>query len=176
MNKIRISAIAAMSQNRVIGVGNKLPWHIPAEFAHFRDTTRGKPVIMGRKSYESLGKPLPGRANIVISKSRRPETENMASESAEGDGPFFVQSLDEALSLAQKIARQKNIDEVFIAGGAKIYEAALPLTQRLYLTTIHRDYRGDTFFPPLDMNEWKEISAAPHKGDPDFTISVLERI
>lgn len=171
MNNIRISAIAAMSENRVIGKDNRLPWHIPEEFKHFVRTTKGKPLIMGRKSYESIGKPLPGRANIVI--SRTPPTGGSAP--VDEDGPFWVATLEEAIDRAKKIAGGKNLDEIFIAGGAQIYAAALSVTGRLYLTTVHRTCDGDTFFPEFDANEWKEISSERHDGDPAFTIRVLDR-
>ena len=164
MNPVTVSAIAAMSRNRVIGRDNKLPWHIPEEFAHFKRTTMGKPVIMGRKSYESLGKPLPGRANIIV--TRHPE--------AIQGNVIAVHTIEEAIDRAKEIARRDGVDEIFIAGGAQIYEAALPLTDRFYLTVIDRDYEGDTFLN-LELGRWKEISSQSFTGPPPYTIRILDR-
>lgn len=162
---IRVSAIVAMGRNRAIGKDNQLLWNIPAEFQYFKRTTYGKPIIMGRRTYESLGRPLPGRINIVI--SRNPE-------SIEGD-VFAVDTLDKALARATAIAKSDGVDEVFIIGGAQIYREGLPLTDRLYLTVIDQDYDGDTFFPEFDMAGWTEISSRPVENDPPYTIKVLER-
>lgn len=162
---IRVSAIVAMSRNRAIGKNNQLLWNIPEEFRYFKTTTMGKPVIMGRKTYESLGRPLPGRANIVI--SRNPD-------SIEGD-VFAVDTLEKALARATAIAEKDGIDEVFIIGGAEIYKAGMPVTDRLYLTVIDRDYDGDTFFPEFDPADWTEISARAVENDPPYTIKILDR-
>jgi dihydrofolate reductase len=161
---IRVSAIAAMSRNHVIGKDNKLPWHIPAEFAYFKRVTLGKPVIMGRKSYESLGKPLPDRTNIVI--SRRPEK-------IEGD-IIAVSTVEEAVARAKEIAKRDGVDEIFIAGGSQIYQAALPVTDRFHLTVIDKDYEGDTFLN-LDLNGWREVSSQSFAGPPPYTIRILDR-
>ncbi len=161
---IKVSAIAAMSRNHVIGKDNKIPWHIPEELAHFKRTTLGKPIIMGRKSYESLGKPLPGRANIVV--SRHPEA-------IQGD-VIAVGTIEEALERAKEIARRDGVDEIFITGGSQIYQAALTVTQRFYLTVIDRDYEGDTFLD-LDLNGWIETSIQSFNGPPPYTIKVLDR-
>ncbi|MGZ9107285.1 MAG: dihydrofolate reductase [Micavibrio sp.] len=162
---IRVSAIVAMGRNRAIGKDNQLLWHIPAEFQNFKKTTLGKPIIMGRRTYESLGRPLPGRINIVI--SRNPD-------SVQGD-VFAVDTLDKALARATAIAKSDGVNEVFIIGGAQIYREGLPLTDRLYLTVIDRDYDGDTFFPEFDMAEWSEISSHPVENDPPYTLKILER-
>lgn len=162
---ICVSAIVAMSRNRVIGKDNQMLWHIPAEFQHFKKTTYGKPIIMGRKTYESLGRPLPGRINIVISRS---------PDSVQGD-VFAVDTLDKAISRATAIAKSDGVDEIFIIGGAQIYREGLSLTDRLYLTVIDQDYVGDTFFPEFDMAEWTEISSRPVENDPPYTIRILER-
>lgn len=164
MMDIIISAIAAMARNRVIGKDNKLPWHIPAEFAHFKRTTLGKPIIMGRKLYESLGKPLPGRTNIII--SRNPEA-------IQGD-VIAVSTLEEGISQAKEIAQKDGVDEIFIGGGGQIYKAAFPLTERFYLTIIDRDYEGDTFLD-LDFKGWSEISSQSFDGPPPYTIRILDR-
>jgi dihydrofolate reductase len=154
-----------MSRNRVIGKNNQLMWNIPEEFRYFKNTTLGKPIIMGRKTYESLGRPLPGRANIVI--SRHPD-------SITGD-VIAVDTLDKAIARAKDIAAGEGKDEIFIIGGAEIYKAGLPVTDRLYLTVIDRDYDGDTFFPEFDLAEWTEVSARPVENDPPYTIKVLDR-
>ncbi len=164
MPGITISAIAAMASNRVIGGDNKMLWHIPEDFKYFKKTTLGKPVIMGRKTYESLGKPLPGRANIVI--SRTP---------AKTEGIISVTTIDEAITEAKAIATRDKQNEIFIIGGGEIYKKSLPQTDRLYLTIIDRDYEGDTRFPDFNRDEWKTISEDRHEGDPAYTFLVLER-
>lgn len=166
-SKVTISSIAAMARNRVIGVANGLAWHIPEDFKYFKKTTLGKPIIMGRKSYESLGKPLPGRPNIVISSS--------FMEPVNGDGPFFVKTINEALTLAQAKAGDMAVEELFIIGGGEIYRQTLPITERLYLTIIDREYEGDTYFPDFDWNDWNVVSEDKREGDPSFTFYVLER-
>lgn len=162
---IRISAIAAMSQNRVIGIDNAMPWHLPEDFKHFKRTTMGKPVIMGRKTYESLGKPLPGRANIVI--SRTPGT-------IKGDA-IAVATIDDAITRAKEIATSDHVDEIFIIGGAQIFAETLHQTQRIYLTIIHQDYKGDTVFPTLNMDEWHETAREDHIEPQAFSIVTLDR-
>jgi dihydrofolate reductase len=187
MNKIKLSSIAAMAQNRVIGKDNTLIWHIPKDLKHFKKTTMGKPIIMGRKSYESLGKPLPGRANIVVSRSFKTLTNTKtphfdAMESVARDitikteeGPFLFSTIDEAIDAAKNIASAKGLDEVFITGGGEIYKQTLPITDRLYLTILDRDYEGDTYFPEFNWNDWNVISEDKHDGDPGFTFYVFEK-
>lgn len=161
-----VAAIAAMAKNRVIGKDNAMPWHIPEEFKYFRRTTMGKPIIMGRKSYEALGgKPLPGRANIIV--SRNPE-------SVAGD-VIAVSTVEAAIEKAREIAVRDGVDEIFITGGAQIYAAAMPYTRRLYLTVIHRDYDGNTLFPEFNESEWVETRSTPVDNDPPYTIRVLDR-
>ncbi len=130
-----------MASNRVIGINNTLPWHLPADFKHFKSVTMGKPILMGRKTFESIGHPLPGRTNIIITNNR--------SYSAEGC--FVVNSIDEALALTQEAP------EVMIIGGASFYQQALPIAQRIYLTIIHHSFEGDAYFVTLDDAEWCEI-------------------
>lgn len=163
---ILISAIVAMGKNRAIGKDNKLLWHIPEEFKHFKATTMGKPVIMGRKTYESLGKPLPGRANIVISRT---------PDKIEGK-VFAVETLDQAISQATIIALEAGQEEICIIGGAQLYEAALPLLDRIYLTIIDQDYEADTFFPDFDQSQWEETSSSKYPGPPPYTIKILDHI
>ncbi len=170
MNKapqIIISSIAAMARNRVIGVANGLAWHIPEDFKYFKKTTLGKPIIMGRKTYESFGRPLRGRPNIVISRA--------SQEPLGPDGPFFVKNIDEALDLGKQKAGDLQAQEIFIIGGGQIYHDTLPITQRLYLTIIDKDYEGDTYFPDFHWKEWKTVSEEKRDGDPSYTFFVLER-
>ena len=134
-----ISIIAAVSENSVIGNDNKLIWHISEDLKHFKKLTFGRPVIMGRKTFESLGKPLPGRTNIVITRNA----------GFEAEGCVTVNSLDEALAAADG-------SDPFVIGGQSIYEAAEPIADVLYITRIHADCEGDTFFPEIS-DEWIEV-------------------
>lgn len=162
---ITVAAIAAMSKNLVIGKDNKLLWHIPDDFRHFKQTTMGKPVIMGRKTYESIGKPLPGRINIVITSK---------PESVSGD-IITVGTVEEAINKGKEIATQSGVDEVFIIGGGQIYEAALPQTDRIYLTVINQEYEGDTFFPKLKADEWEERIIQSAEEPVPYMIGILQR-
>lgn len=144
-----ISIIAAMAENRVIGVDNTLPWRLPADLGHFRRLTTGHHVIMGRRNYESIGKPLPERTNIVVTRNR----------DYRAPGCVVVHSLEEALKRAQADA------EIFVIGGAEIYQQALARADRLYLTLVHADVAGDTYFPDFAPDRWKEISRERHEAD-----------
>jgi len=135
-----ISLIVAHDKNRVIGYENKMPWHLPGDLQYFKEMTMGKPIIMGRKTFESIGRPLPGRRNIVISRNER----------YNADGIEVVSSLDEALQLT------KDDVEVMIIGGEQIFRIALPLAQRLYITEIHNEFKGDTYFP--EYEGWQLVS------------------
>lgn len=130
-----ISLVVAHDLGRVIGVNNEMPWHIPEELAYFKKTTMGKAIVMGRKTFESIGRPLPGRLNVVITRSR----------DYEAQGTTVVHDLASAVKLAETYA-----DEVMIIGGAQIFELALALADRLYITVIDENYTGDTFFPAYD--------------------------
>ncbi|GAM55485.1 dihydrofolate reductase [Vibrio ishigakensis] len=157
-----ISMIAAMAQDRVIGKDNQMPWHLPADFVWFKKCTLGKPVIMGRKTYDSIGRPLPGRQNIVI--SRDPELKI--------DGVLTTTSIDKALELVS------GVDEAMIIGGGSIYESCLPLANRLYLTHIDLTVEGDTQFP--DWGEgWQQTHSesfnADEKNAYDMQFVILER-
>ncbi len=143
-----ISMIAAMANNRVIGKDNQMPWHLPADFAWFKRSTMGKPVVMGRKTYDSIGRPLPGRLNVVISRD----------ESLEIEGVTTVTSIEKALDLVS------DVEEVMIIGGGSIYESCLPKADKLYLTYIDFDVDGDTQFP--DWGEgWKQSFSDTHQAD-----------
>lgn len=149
---MKISMIAAMAKNRVIGKDNLMPWHLPADLKHFKATTLGKPVIMGRKTYESIGKALPGRLNIVITSN---------SDYTLGDANL-VHSCEAALALAEK----EHCDEVMIMGGGAIYEAFLPKADCLYLTFIDLDIKGDTYFPDYQANgQWSVVDESTYAKD-----------
>ena len=148
---MKISLIAAVAENGVIGRQNDLPWHLPDDFAFFKRKTSHHPIIMGRKSLEALGKSLPNRTNIVITKNSDFQVEGVTT----------VHTLDDALAEAKAI----NQDEIFVIGGAEIYTMALPAATTLYLTEIHKAYEGDAYFPVFDRSEWREISRRPHPAD-----------
>lgn len=146
-----VSLIAAMAKNRAIGIDNRLPWRLPEDLAHFKRTTLGKPIVMGRKTWESLGRPLPGRLNIVV--TRNPGWH--------AEGCVATTSLDAALAAAGAV------DEVFVIGGAELYGHALERADRLYLTEIGIEVAGDAFFPELDRARWREAWCEDH-ANADF--------
>lgn len=160
-----ISAIVAMSDNRVIGKNNQLLWRLPADMKHFKTITTGHPVLMGRKTYESIGRPLPNRTNIIL-------TRDGAYQAA---GCKVVTTLDEALAEASSLTS----DEIFIIGGAEIYRQLLPKIQRIYLTIVHHSFDGDASFPELNEWEWREISREKHEADGEngfgYSFVLLER-
>lgn len=147
-NKPVLALIAAFGRGRVIGIDNRMPWHLPEDMKFFRETTRGKPVIMGRKTWESLPdafRPLPGRINIVVSRNA----------DYRADGATVVGSLPDAIQAAV------NADIAFVMGGADIYRQALPIADRLYLTEIDADFAGDAFFPAFASSDWREAQRNP---------------
>ena len=146
-----ISLICAVSQNGVIGVDNKLPWRLPADLKRFKALTIGHHVVMGRKTYESIGRPLPGRTNIVITRST----------TFRAAGCLIASSLQEALDLC----RAEN--EIFIIGGASIYRQSMEIADRIYLTVIHQDFAGDAFLFDLDPTQWHELSREAFEPDAD---------
>jgi len=161
-----VSIIVAASENNVIGRDNQLPWHLPADLKYFKQTTLGKPIIMGRKTFESLGRPLPARPNIVV--TRQPGYAR--------DGIIVTPSLRAAITAAGTF----DMDEIFITGGAEIFKQAIPLlVQRIYLTRIHAVVEGDTFFPAFDKEQWQLVSSREHPADEQhkyaFTFEVYER-
>ena len=161
---MKLSVIVAMAANRVIGHANRLPWHLPADLKHFKATTLGKPVLMGRKTWESIGRPLPGRINIVITRDT----------AYEADGCVVVHSLDEAIRAAGETA------EAMVIGGAELYRQALPLANKLYLTLVHGEFTGDTRFPQWRQDEWREIERVDHEPDESnlhaYSFLTLERV
>jgi len=157
-----LSLIVAMAKNRVIGYQNKMPWHLPAELAYFKRVTTGHPIIMGRKTFDSIGRPLPNRRNIVVSRNAH----------FQSPGVEISNSLDNALVLCAN-------QSPFVIGGASLYEEALGAAQKLYITEIDADLIGDTFFPPIDNSVWKEeLREARSKDEKnifDLQFVVLQR-
>ena len=151
---MKIVLIAAFAKNRVVGIDNTLPWHLPEDLKYFKRTTTGKAIIMGRKTYDSIGRPLPNRTNIVI--TRNP--------SFKAEGVKVVSSLAAAIDLAKEVNAINDIDEVMIIGGASIYEEALPIAQRLYLTHVHAEVKGDAYFPEVNFANWQETSRADYSA------------
>lgn len=146
-----LSIIVAVSKNHAIGKDNQLPWHLPADLQYFKRVTMGKPIIMGRKTYESIGRPLPGRLNIVVSRQL----------SWSATGVEVVSSLAAAVALAE----QHEAAEVMLIGGAQMYKAGLELADTLYLTKVDVEVDGDAFFPPIDNQSWVEVSRSAHPAD-----------
>lgn len=144
-----LSIIAAMSENRVIGKDKGLPWYLPADLQFFKSKTLGHTVIMGRKTFDSVGKPLPNRRNIVITRQSN----------------FSVEKVETAHSIEQALALVEGEEEVFIAGGGEIYRQSLAIADRIYLTIVHHKLDGDTFFPPFDESEWDLIEKKDRPAD-----------
>ncbi len=161
---MKISIIVAAAENGVIGKGNELPWRLSEDLKHFKKTTLGKPVVMGRKTYESVGRPLPGRRNIIITR----------------DTAYSAEGCEVAHSLAEAIAKAGDVEEVMILGGGQIYGEALPVVNRMYLTRVNARPEGDAFFPHLNESEWKEVNRREHpadeKNDHACTFLTLDRI
>lgn len=167
---LKLALVVAAARNNVIGKNNQLPWHLPQDLKHFKALTIGKPVIMGRKTYESIGKPLPGRTNIII--TRQPY---WAAE-----GTLTANDLSSAIALAQE-AGQRLItkpQEIMIIGGAEIYRVSLPLADRVYLTRIDLDMQGDAHFPELSEREWRVISRVPGESGAltPYEFQIIDRI
>jgi dihydrofolate reductase len=158
-----VSLIVAMAQNGVIGRANALPWRLPEDLKRFRAFTLDKPILMGRKTFESLGRPLPGRANLVLTRDR----------AWFSHGVIVVHSVEEALVQAA------SSDELVAIGGAQIYRLVLPFARRLYLTHVHADVAGDTYFPDFDATQWADLECSTHPADDQhaypITFVTLER-
>jgi len=151
-----IALIVAMAENGVIGKNNALPWHLPEDLKYFKATTMAKPIIMGRKTYESIGRPLPGRTNIVLT---RDET-CLFPESVRR-----VADLAEAVKLAEAIAKEGGADEVMVIGGQQIYQLFMPIAERLYLTKVHASVDGDAYLTGINENEWHLLSEELHDAN-----------
>jgi len=158
-----ISLIVAVSTNNVIGADGDLPWRLSDDLKRFKAVTMGKPIVMGRKTYESIGRPLPGRQNIVITRQ----------------GDFMADGCDVVRSTADAVEVAGGADEIMVIGGSQIYAAFLPLAERIYLTRVHTEAEGDVFFPPLDKEEWRESASERYDADAlnDYacTVTTLSR-
>lgn len=165
----RIALIAAMGKNRVIGRDNKLPWHLPEDLKYFRGVTWGKPIVMGRKTFDSLGRPLPGRTNIVIS--------NKAG--LQIPGASVQTTIDAALQQASRQAVLDGVEEVMIIGGETLYRQMLERADRLYLTLVEAEPEGDAWFPPVDPDDWQLVEKRDVAGSDDYpahSYQVLDRL
>jgi len=166
---MKLALICAMADNGVIGNRNALPWRLPEDLRHFRRTTMGHSVIMGRKTFESIGRPLPGRSNIVV--SRQP--------GYGADGAKVRNSLEAALELAETIAAIDGAEQAFVIGGAELYRLAMPQAERFHLTRIHADVAGDTRLEDFNEAEWEEISREDFTRDPEnpynYSICLLRK-
>ncbi len=163
--KMRISFIVAKSENNVIGIDNKLPWHLKTDLQHFKKITMGHHILMGRKTFESIGKALPGRMSLVISSEPRPASESV----------LWFNSIFRAI----KHAERNGESELFIIGGEKIFKYGLSLVDRIYLTEVRGDVKGDVYFPTLSLKNWKKISEHHYSkdadNDHDFSMLILDR-
>jgi dihydrofolate reductase len=161
---MRISLIVAMSRNRVIGIDNRLPWHLPGDLKRFRSLTMGHAIIMGRRTWESIGRPLPGRRMLVV--SRQPD--------------YRVEGATVCASLEGALAACRGDDEVFVIGGEQLFAAALPAADRIYLTVVEADFAGDTWMPDFDAAQWREVERASVGADATnahaCTYSVYDRV
>ena len=158
-----ISLIAALDENRVIGMGNRLPWRLPADLRRFRQITMGKPLLMGRRTFESIGRPLPGRTNIIVTRNLHYQAQ----------GCIVCHSVQEALHAVG------DVDEVIVIGGADLYEQMLPRARRLYLTIIHATFAGDAYFPAYDLEQWRVSERQDHEADEQnpyaYSFLILDR-
>ena len=165
----KLVLVVAVAENGVIGKNGQLPWKIPGDLKRFQKLTMGKPVVMGRLTYESMGEPLKGRLNIVIT----------SNPNYKAEGAVVVTSLKDALALAEKDADKQNTDEIAIIGGSVVFAETLPMAGKLEITEVHGTPEGDTFFPPFDRREWKEtLRDGPHQGPKDslpYTFVTYER-
>lgn len=159
-----LTIIVAMARNRVIGRNNALPWRLPADLQHFRRITLGKPVVMGRKTYESIGRPLPGRDNIVVSTDR----------------DYHAIGCRVTHSIQDTLASLQEMPEVMVIGGASLYQETLACAGRIYLTLVHADVAGDTWFPELDAGQWRQVNRedflADERNNYDYSFIHLERV
>lgn len=158
-----VALVVAMDEQGVIGRGNRLPWHLPADLKHFKAITLGKAVVMGRRTYESIGRPLPGRTNVVVTQAT----------DYDAPGCRLAHNIGEALALAG------DSDEIMVIGGGVLYGACLPLARRIYLTRVHHRFPGDTHFPPLNSQAWRQVDRVDCPADADnpypYSFIVLER-
>ena len=167
---VRRSLVVAVSDNGVIGVRNALPWRLPSELRRFKRLTMKRPIIMGRRTHESIGRALPGRDNIVVTEAHVIDNPDVHT----------VNSVEEALALAERLARSRRASEIMIIGGAQIFEQTRPLADRVYLTRVHKEVEGDTHWTELDPARWQEVKRRRHKAEGndevDYTMLVYDRI
>ena len=165
-----IALVVAMGENRAIGRGGDLPWHLHSDMRYFRKVTMGKPIIMGRLTFKSLGRALDGRLNIVLTRDR----------DFTALGAVMAYSLEEGLDVARRAAAAAGVAEIIVMGGEDIFREVLPQARRIYLTEVHASPHADTWFPDLDMREWREVSREAHEAGPRddhaFSFVVLDRI
>lgn len=159
-----ISFIVAMDKNRVIGKNNQLPWHLPADLQFFKRVTMGHPIVMGRKTHESIGRPLPGRKNIIVTRNKEYHSQ----------GCLVIHTIEELLDYAQK-----QNEEIFLIGGSELFKATFPYADRLYITKIEHEFEGDTFFPEFEQSNWNILSlekgTQDEKNPYEFSFMTLER-
>ena len=167
---MKLALICAMSENRVIGRDNGLPWHLSEDLKYFRRTTMGNCMIMGRNTWESIGRALPGRTSIVIT----------SNAGYQAEGAEVVGSLQQAIERAEAVSKETDSTQAFVIGGAMLYQAALPLADTLHLTRVHAQVKGDTILHEFDESNWKEISREQYQHDEsnqyDYSICVMQRI
>ncbi len=165
-DKMRLSLIVAMANNRTIGLNNTLPWHLPGDLKYFKSITMGKPIVMGRKTFDSIGKPLPGRLNIVITRNT-----NWSFSGVE-----VALSLDQAKNIVSLM--DESMSEIMVIGGSEIYSTAIDQADRLYITRVQASFEGDTFFPLFDEEIWHEVSRQEpeQQGETPYFFQILEKI
>ena len=167
---MRTSLIVAAAENGTIGQNGRIPWHVSADLRYFKQVTMGAPVIMGRKTYESIGFALPGRSNIVVTRNKKFQAPDVD----------VVLNLEDALSKARAILEKEGGEELFVIGGAEIYAQAMRMADRIYLTRVHGEFPGDVFFPPLEEDSWKEVASekqlAESENSPSFSFMIFERV
>ena len=165
------TAIVAVSENHAIGRDGWMPWDIPEDLKHFKALTSGKPMIMGRVTFDSIGKPLPGRTSIVVTRDK--------TWAYDHDRVIVCHDIESAIKTADEIALRDGVNDVIIAGGAQIYRLALPFTTRYEITEIHASFEADTFLPPLPPSDWQEVGREDHQNTengPDFSFVTLDKI
>jgi dihydrofolate reductase len=158
---MKIVLVAAVGENNVIGYAGQLPWRLKSDLQHFRQVTLNRPVIMGRKTYESIGKPLKGRTNIVLTRDL----------GLIAPGAVLATSLEAALAIARQDAAKRGVDEIMVIGGSDVFADTMARADRLEITHVHAAPEGDTFFPPIDPALWREVSRKEHAAGPDDSAS-----
>jgi len=165
---ITISHVVALSNNNVIGVNNNLPWNLKTDLAHFKNYTSNKIIVMGRKTYESIGRPLPNRINLIVSNTIK-----------EINGAELFKSTEDAINKAKELCINKNLDEIIIIGGGYLFRDTLSITNKLVLTKVDCNIEGDVFYPDIDLNEWEKLSSEhftkDSDNDYDFTVITYEK-